>query len=67
MTHHLFTGVPHFNVDDLLPILHCPGQLRINALSDQDKLNERKVCQMRPADACEDAELVSIETRHEPK
>ena len=54
-------------MDDLLPVLHCPSQLRINALSNQDKLNERKVRQMRPADACEDAEFVSIETRHEPK
>ena len=54
-------------MDDFLPVLHCPGQLRINALSNQDKLNERKVRQMRPADACEDAEFVSIETRHEPK
>ena len=54
-------------MDDLLPVLHSTGQLRVDALSDQDKLNERKMGQMRPADAREDTELVSIETRHESK
>jgi len=54
-------------MNDLLSILNCSGQLRVNALADEDYFYQSKVGQVRPTHSREDVELLILEVGHESK
>lgn len=67
MAEHFLTRVPDLDMDNLLPILDGAGQLRVDALADEDDLDQCEVSQVRPADSSENVKLLVLEVRHEAK
>ena len=67
MALHFLSWVADLYVDNLLPVLHGSCQLRVNALADEDYLDQSKVSQVGPTYSSENVEFFTLVIGHVSK